>query len=149
MYTAPPGFLITWTTQPSPQEGLRAIERSGLGLRAHHVPARHLSTPLGVPPDGPGHCQLSLPRRLRSGCVPRLTENLPRLVPYFDRVMLRILAEHLERRLLRIAVAAAFDELDGRDQAGLVHQIAAIGSHLVVLLGCLPQWCHAGPRNSA
>src|SRR5260370_42176486 len=67
--------------------------------------------------------------RIGSGCVASLTEDLSRLVPYFDRMMLRILAQHLERRLLRVAIAAALDELDGGDQAGLVQQIAAAGSH--------------------
>src|SRR5260370_27627505 len=67
--------------------------------------------------------------RIGSGCVASLTEDLSRLVPYFDRMMLRILAQHLERRLLRVAIAAALDELDGGDQAGLVQQIAAVGPH--------------------
>src|SRR5258708_33272344 len=68
--------------------------------------------------------------RIGSGCVASLTEDLSRLVPYFDRMMLRILAQHLERRLWRVAIAAALDDLDGGDQAGLVQQISAVGSHV-------------------
>src|SRR5258708_20291715 len=47
--------------------------------------------------------------RIGSGCVASLTEDLSRLVPYFDRMMLRILAQHLEPLLLPFAIPPALD----------------------------------------
>src|SRR6185312_1854128 len=130
MYMAPSGFLIAWTMQPSRKKccarssapasvcALATFQRATSVRRS--VSHQMSQANAGLPAEATG-----------SGRVARLTKNLARLVPYFDRVMLRIVAQHLERCLLRIAVAAAFDEFDDRDQASLVHQIAAICAHLV------------------
>jgi hypothetical protein len=70
-----------------------------------------------------------LPRGAGSDGVTFLAEHLLCLIPHLDRVVLGGIAEELQRRLLRIAVAGALYEFGRDDLTGPVLEIAAISPH--------------------